>query len=60
MKNNFDNIVISTFSRGKVGIPKNMAEKLGLKEGDNVILRLQDEAIIIKKFDRSILQKVIE
>jgi len=58
-KDSESEIAISMYIRGRVSVPRSLAEKIGLKDGDNVILRVHGDGILLKRFDKSILQKVI-
>ncbi len=45
-------------SKGRIVLPKNVRKKLGLKEGDKVVITLEKDGILIKKLEDP--EKVLE
>ena len=42
-------IVVRVDSKGRIVIPKQLREKLGIKEGDMVVLQLENSRLIVRK-----------
>ena len=51
---------IKISSKGQIVIPKSIRERLGLKEGDTLIIASQDDVLILKKLTLEDLLKESE
>ena len=56
---NNNNIFLSSYLKGRVYINKTLANKIELKDGDNVAVYVDDDKIIIKKIDKVAISKFV-
>lgn len=52
--------VVTVSSRGQVSIPAEVRRKIGLEEGEKLLVVSQDDNILLKKVDDSFVEKSIE
>ncbi len=52
--------VVTVSSRGQVSIPVEVRRKIGLEEGEKLLVVSQDDNILLKKVDESFVEKSVE
>lgn len=52
--------MVTISSRGQVSIPADVRRKIGLEEGEKLLVVSQDDNILLKKVDESFVEKSVE
>jgi AbrB family looped-hinge helix DNA binding protein len=52
--------VVTVSSRGQVSIPADVRRKIGLEGGEKLLVVSQDDNILLKKVDKSFVEKSVE